>query len=213
MKWLIGLAVGNLLVLNGVIGWLVYKSQSQNSKDQINTNIQTSQTKTEYVDRCGTECQKYIDESLKSQIQSSKALPTPSSTVVYKTTPKAKVRSVQYVTIPGSGFTLSNDWTGISGTDFYFNTADYPGLVEIYLEGNMRLLNGNGKAYGRLFDATHNIGVQGSELETTNQTTTVVTSGKVTFWSGKNLIRVQLKSLTADTSILDSARLRIVVDN
>lgn len=208
MKWLIGLAVGNLLVLNGIIGWLVYK-QSNNQSSIINNQV----TKTEYVDRCGIECQKYIDESLKSQIPNPKASPTPSSTVVYKTTSKTKVRNVQYVTIPGNGFTLSNDWSDISGTDFYFNSADYPGLVEIYLEGNMRLLNGNGKAYMRLFDATHNIGVQGSELETTSQTSVVIVSGKVTFWSGKNLIRVQLKSLTADTSILDSARLRIVTEN
>jgi hypothetical protein len=117
------------------------------------------------------------------------------------------------VTIPGSGTTMSNDWVNLAGTEFYFNPADYPGLVEVYFEANIRLYNGNGMAYVQLFNATSGVGVQGSDIQTNSQIDTVVTSGKVTFWAGKNLIRVQAKSLTADTAIFSSGRLRIVAEN
>jgi hypothetical protein len=126
---------------------------------------------------------------------------------------KTKIRTVQYVTIPGSGSTSANVWTNLAGTEFYFDTADYPGLIEIYFEANMRLVNGNGRAYVQLYDATHGIGVQGSDVNTTSQTDTVITSGRVSFWAGKNLIRVQAKSLTADTAVYNSGRLRIVTEN
>jgi len=141
-------------------------------------------------------------------------VPTPTPTIVYKTSPpKAKVRSVYYVSVPGNGSTLANDWVDLAGTDLYFDKADYPGLIEIYFEINSHLMNGNGAAYVRLFDVTHGIGVQGSEVQNSSQASSLVVSGQITFWAGKNLIRVQAKSLTADTAIFDSGRLRIVTEN
>jgi len=101
--------VVNLVVLNVLVGYLVYKSQIQNSKIQINPNNQNPIIKTETVDICGPDCQKYIDASLKSQIPSSKSTPTPISTkVVYQQTPAKKVRTVTYVPIPGTGSTMNN---------------------------------------------------------------------------------------------------------
>ncbi|KKS33047.1 MAG: hypothetical protein UU93_C0003G0055 [Candidatus Amesbacteria bacterium GW2011_GWA2_42_12] len=206
--------VVNLVVLNVLVGYLVYKSQIQNSKIQINPNNQNPIIKTETVDICGPDCQKYIDASLKSQIPSSKSTPTPISTkVVYQQTPAKKVRTVTYVPIPGTGSTMNNVWTDLAGTDFYFNTADYPGLIEVSFEANVKLINGNGIAYFQLADITHGIGVQGSDLQTSAQTSTSVSSGKISFWAGKNLIRVQAKSLTADTAVFDGGRLKVVVEN
>jgi len=91
--------------------------------------------------------------------------------------------------------------------------GDYPGLKEIYFEANLKLFNGNGIAYARLYDSTHGIGVQGSEVQTSSQANTVVESGKLSFWGGKNLIKVQSRSLTADTAVYNSGRLRIVMEN
>jgi hypothetical protein len=64
-----------------------------------------------------------------------------------------------------------------------------------------------------LLDVTHGIGVQGSDVSTASQAETVAISGKVSFWAGKNLIRVQAMSLTADTAVYNSGRLRIVTEN
>jgi hypothetical protein len=126
---------------------------------------------------------------------------------------KTKIRTVSYLPISTSGQTMNRDWTSLSGTDFYFDVNDYPGLVEIYFEANTHLFNGNGQAFVRLFDDTHGVGVQGSEISTTFQKDTAVVSGKLSFYQGKNLIKVQAKSLTADTAIFTSGRLKITTEN
>lgn len=129
------------------------------------------------------------------------------------TLPTKKIRSVQYVTIPGQGSSQSMSWQSLSGTEFYFDKSDYPGLTEVYFEANFELQNGNGMGYVRLFDATHKIGVDGSEIQTATQTAGVFSSGRLNFWSGRNLISVQGKTLTADTTMYNYGRLKIVTEN
>jgi hypothetical protein len=159
------------------------------------------------VDTCGPECQKYINNKISS-------IPTPSAIVVAAAAAKkSKVRTVSYLPISNNGSTGSNNWDNLSGTDFYFDLHDYPGLVEIYFETNIKLFNGNGLAFVRLYDETHGVGVQGSEVQTSQQKDTAVVSGQVSFYQGKNLIKVQAKSLTADTAIFTSGRLKIVTEN
>ena len=65
----------------------------------------------------------------------------------------------------------------------------------------------------RLYDVTHGIGVQGSEASTQAGVDTVVESGQVSFWAGRNLIRVQMKSLTTESTFYTSGRLRIITEN
>ncbi len=127
--------------------------------------------------------------------------------------PRPKIRNVSYLPISTSGSTQSNDWVSLAGTDFYFDTKDYLGLVEIYFETNIKLLNGNGIVFVRLYNDTHGVGVQGSEVQSNLQKDTAVISGKVSFYQGRNLIKVQAKSLTADTAIFTSGRLKIVTEN
>lgn len=203
MKWILVL---DLLLLHLGVGFLIYKFSISNFQSISNAPIYN--TKTEYVDKCGIECQKYIDAKL--------IFPSPSpSTItktVYQTVTKPKTKSIVYVPIPGSGNVIG-DWTSVSGTDFYFDKADYPGLLEISFEGNLKLFNGNGVAYMRLYDVTHGIAVQGSDAQTVSQTSTPVNSGSINFWAGKNLYRVQLKSLTADSAVFDGGKLKVTVLN
>lgn len=126
---------------------------------------------------------------------------------------REKSLHVTYIPIPGNGSQLSYDWYTLTTTDFYFDTNDFPGLKAIYFEANIRLLNGNGTAFVRLFDTTHNFIIQNSQIQTNNQTSTAVVSKSLTFHSGQSLVKVQLKSLTADTAIFDSGRLKVVTEN
>lgn len=194
----------DLIFLHVIVGFLIYKFSILNS--QSNSNVPIINNKTEYVDQCGQECQKYIDSKI--------VIPTPTTLTktVYQTAPKTKTRSVVYVPIPGSGFTTNNVWTDLSGTDFYFNKSDYPGLIAVAFEANLRLFNGNGTAYVQIYDVTHGVGVQGSDVSTSSQASTAVISGSVTFWAGKNLYRIQAKSLTADTAMFDGGRLKITLE-
>lgn len=170
----------------------------------------TNTTTTNYTDVCGSDCQKYIDSKIASLPTNPPQINTINTVFQVK---KSKVRSVSYLPISTGGQTMERDWVNLSGTDFYFDTSDYPGLVEIYFEANIHLFNGNGQAFVRLFDSTHGVGVQGSEVSTTKQPDTAVVSGKVSFYQGKNLIKVQAKTLTADTAIFTSGRLKIVTLN
>lgn len=197
------LIVIDLMFINIVIGWLIYKTQIPKPY------VQDPVTKIEYVDKCGIECQKYIDSKINIPIPS----PSTVTKTVYQTIPKTKTKSIVYVPISGSGSTTNNDWTSISGTDFYLDKADYKGFIEMSFEGNLKLFNGNGMAYMRLFDVTHGIAVQGSDAQTSSQTSTPVNSGAINLWSGKNLYRVQLKTLTADTVVFDGGKLKITVLN
>ena len=145
-------------------------------------------------------------------VPTAKAAPTTKPVMVVQPT-RTKLRSVAYVTVPGSGSSSKNDWEILPGTEFYFDKSDYPGLVEVYFEANMKLFNGNGMAYVRLYDSINGVAVQGSDVQTNSQVNAVVFSGKVNFWAGKNLIKVQAKNLTADTAIYNWGRLRVVTEN
>lgn len=197
------------LLLTGSVFVYFYRQQMTTNANRMPTNDKV----VEYVDQCGEDCRAYIDSKMTKP--SPTIIPTPASTpkVVYKTAPKPKTRIVSYVTVPGSGSTMANDWTIVSGSDFYFNPADYPGLVAVYFEANMKLMTGSGMAYVRLYDSTHGIGVQGGDASTKAGTDTVVESGNISFWQGKNLIKVQIKSLTAESAVYNSGRLRIVTEN
>lgn len=205
----------DVIMVNLGVGYLINKSQISNPNIQINTNDQIPNTITNIDDRLISLKQEILAEV---KLAGSSATPVPTITSSQsisksKILTNPKIKTVAYVTIPGSGSSASFDWSNLPGTDFYFDTRDYPGLLEVYFEASMNLFNGNGRAYVRLFDVTHSIGVQGSQVETTNQASTVVESGKLSFWAGKNTYRVQAKTLTSDTAIFSYGRLRIVTEN
>ena len=204
------LLVLDLVAVNGLTGYLLWRNITPELRSSpLNLRGETV-VKTEYVDQCGEECQKYISDRM-TELQNNKVVATVKPTV--KPAVKTKVRKEQVLTIPGEGSVSAMDWTDITATNFYFDTKDYPGLIEVYFEAKMKLLNGNGYGYTRLYDVTNGIAVNGSENNTNSQTEVWTKSQKVYFWAGKNLVRVQAKSLTADTVVYTQGRLRIVTEN
>ena len=202
---LIFLGILDVMAIHAALSYLVLKKPV----------VPTAESTVQYIDQCGEKCKSYVDQAIqaKQAKQAPQASPTPAIKIIYQTVPKAKVRSTTYVTLAGSGSTTNRDWVNVAGSDFYFNPADYPGLVSVYFEANMKLMTGSGRAYVRLYDSTNGIGVQGSEVSTQVGMDTVVESGLVSFWQGKNLIRVQVKSLTTESAVYNSGRLRIVTEN
>lgn len=165
---------------------------------------------------CPNSCVAKINQAVASIPTPTISDPLPTSTQTPNRPPiiqTKKSRIVSYLPVPGSGETLSNSWVNLSGTEFNFNTADYSDLKEAYFEANLKLRNGNGLAYIRLFDITAGIEVWGSEVQTSSQDFTVVVSGKLTLRSGNHLYRVQAKSLTADTTVFNSGRIKLISEN
>lgn len=141
--------------------------------------------------------------------------PTSTSTTAYSPTssPVTKSTTYSYVPIPGDGSILSSTWTDVPGTDFEFDPKNFSGFVEARLNANLRLYNGNGTAYLRLFDVTAGIEVWGSEVKATGQNFTYLTSAKLQLRPGNRKYRIQLKSETADTAVFNSGQLRLLIRN
>lgn len=144
---------------------------------------------------CNADCQKAIDEKV------AKAVATLSGTtrlVVGGGSPAQKPQD-SYITISGSGSTTNMNWANVSGTDFSFdvNNDFYPG-AKFAWEGFLRIAGGNGTAYARIYDVTHGIGVNGSEISISSQADYAkANSANMNFWAGRNIYRVQIKSLNS----------------
>jgi hypothetical protein len=226
-KLLTALVVIDLLLLNVGVGWIGYQTYFEKKSGEKNSAVNVEPVGTisgsGLVGGCGDDCVDKIRAEVEKQIASQASgsgvvantiSPSPTRAVVKTTTTTSKkVRREEILTIPGSGSSQSNDWEDVTSTQFYFDTRDYPGLVEVYFEASIRLVNGNGVGYVRLFDVTNSIAVVGGQNDTSSQADVWTKSQRVNFWSGRNLIRVQAKSLTADTVMYNQGRLRIVTEN
>jgi hypothetical protein len=203
--FLISFLVINVIVAD-VFLFLLWNRKSSDNLDQDNL--------------CPNACNEIIDGKIKNMVIPTVAVVstasgknvTPTLKVAIQN-PVRKTRSTQYIPIPGTGSTLENVWTDLPGTEFYISTDDYSGLVGAYFEANMKLINGNGFGYLRLFDVTAGIEVWGSEISTNSQSFTSIGSGKLTLRNGNHLYRVQAKSLTADTTVFNSGKIKIIVEN
>lgn len=191
----------NLLILNSVVVFLYLNRQKVITPPPQSTDYKS------YVDQQIDN----IKQTLVATSSSPSITPTPTSTSSPAKSIVSSKTSVSYIPIPGSGQTLNNQWTDLHGTEFYLNKNDFPGLKQAYFEANFKLFNGNGKAYLRLFDITNGIEIWGSQIETSSQLDTMISSSQITLRKDNSLIRVQAKSLTADTTIFNSGRLKLVI--
>jgi hypothetical protein len=157
------------------------------------------------IDICGEDCQKQIGE------QVSKAVATISGATkeTIKEAPETQSKT-SYIPLTGPITTTSVDWIDAAGTDVYIDLVnDYGSNTYVSWEAFLKIANGNGLAYARLYDATHGIAVNGSEISTATASSTQISSGKLSLWAGRNLYRVQLKSLNSFEVTFGSGRIKI----
>lgn len=114
-----------------------------------------------------------------------------------------------YIPFGGAGSTTSRDWVDVPGSGAFVNLSEYSGVTAVVWEVFLRVNQGNGRAYARLFDVTHGIAVAGSEISTDSSAFALVGSGQLSLWAGNNEYRVQVKSLTGYEAFVESPRLKI----
>lgn len=170
----------------------------------------SSPSETTNSSQCDLSCQQMIDQKISQAIATLSGNKT-TSQQVKPVTSKTSQPQVIYIPLGGSGSSASRDWADIGNAEVYFDLNDYPSLVEARFEGFISVKNGNGKTFARLYDATHSIGVQGSEVESTSENFTMVISGPLSLWQGKNLYRVQVKSLNGYDANFDSGRIKLIL--
>lgn len=181
---------------------------TQSNPSLATQNTQTPGSQTNFVTK--DEVANLVSQAVSSisaspQPASAKTAP-PVSSATAKPAPK-----ITYIPLGVSGNTQNTDWTDVSSSDTYINfTGDYGSLAYASWDAVLRVGNSNGTAYARLFDVTHGIGVDGSEINLTDTSTpTDIESGRIRFWAGKNLYRVQIKSLNSSTTYFDFGRIRV----
>jgi hypothetical protein len=123
---------------------------------------------------------------------------------------KAKTGWEQTVAISASGSTTVSTWTTITGSEITFNKASYSGAKKIYFQANLNSNASDLAVYARLYDATHGIGVQGSDISTKSTTATLVQSDAINPFSGDLSLKVQIKSLNGNLVTLSNPRIRVV---
>lgn len=174
----------------------------------VTTDEITGQT---IVDACGENCQ---DEIKKAVIAAVKNIPTQKPTPTQKPIIQTQSESKKtgYLPISGPITTTSTSWVDAAGTDFYLDLInDYSSGATASWEAFLKVANANGTAYARLYDVTHDIAVNGSEVSVTNKDiSTQVVSGSLSFWAGRNQYRVQIKSLNSLEVTFGSGRVKIV---
>lgn len=209
----------NLVIVDAFIGFSIFRMLGESRANEESGFVSTS-SELPIIDNssCSPTCISYIDNKV-ADITPIQETTIVEKEVVVTTVPQQtvstskKTKTVSYIPIPGSGNTLETDWDDLEGTDIYLSKVDYPGLIEVYFEANMKLMNGNGVGYLRIYDVTNGRAVDGSTIETSSQTSVFVSSGQVSLWEGYNHYIIQARSLTADTTIFESGRLKMILEN
>lgn len=195
--------------------WLLYqrvdlisKVLQQKYTDFPQTTKELTEVKVETVDVCNEECLKTIDQEV------AKAVATISGVAKVTNLPSnqsALKGETTYISLSGPFTTTSSDWIDLNGAEVYIDLEkEYGKNATATWEATLKVAHGNGQSYARLFDVTHQIGVSGSEISTTNNSDSkLVASGNLNLWSGRNLYRVQIKSLNSFEVTFGGGRIKV----
>lgn len=160
----------------------------------------------EQVDLSAYATKQYVDESVSE-------IPVGGSTekvTVVKETVSDSSPKTSIIPINSNFESQSLVWIDVPNSDFYLDLAsDYSEGAEVTWDAFLHELHGNGLAEARIMDITHGIVVVNSEISTNNSTSTLVSSGNLAIWKGKNLYRVQVKSQKGFPVYFNSGRLKI----
>lgn len=118
-------------------------------------------------------------------------------------------KSPLYIPLGSGGAATSLDWTTNDIYQVSLDPADYPGYKSMQLEASIRIFQGNGRGYTRLISATDNLTLTSSEISTTSQDYTWITSQGFTLPSGKKNYKLQFKTLTGYEVSIQNARIKV----
>lgn len=110
-----------------------------------------------------------------------------------------------FVNLSG-GNMVASDWTKLVGTEFWLDTGLYGSVVTVSWQGWID----NGQGQARLYDATNNRAVDGSEVNVAGDGRTSFYSSAMAIWRGQNQYYIQVKSLQSGVVVISSPRLRIL---
>ncbi|MBU0569410.1 hypothetical protein KKB40_01350 [Patescibacteria group bacterium] len=157
---------------------------------------------------CGTECKNEIAKLVAEAVE---ALPQSTTTTVVQA-PASTSTQIAYIPLGTTATTTNTDWVDVSDSAIYVDLInDYGSGAKVSWEASLKVAHGNGKAFVRLHDATNKIAVDYSEITTTdNVNFEQVSSVNLPFWRGRNLYKIQIKSLNSFEVTCSGGKLKVV---
>lgn len=124
------------------------------------------------------------------------------------TSQTATSKAPSYIPLGWVGSSVNTNWASISGQEFTINTADYPGYISMQFEVSLRIFQ-NGQAFARLEVKDAGTSILASEVSTTSQSYTWLSSSTFQLPAGSKTYRLQLKSLTGYSADVQNARIKV----
>jgi len=116
-----------------------------------------------------------------------------------------KLKEIQF---PGARGTNATTWWDIPNMEVTFNMADYPNYTA-YWEALLRVKDGAGESWARIYDTNAGIPIVGSEIKASSGVLVRVSSGSIKFWPENRTYRVQIKSLHGPEAVVEDAKIKI----
>ncbi len=198
---LFAILVINLAILD--IG--LFANKSLVSPLFVSNATTTSQQKTEPLkEGCDSTCVDMLYQAIKNATSSSSV----TQSVTNTTSPVGGER--EYYISFGSGSNATADWADIPGLQAYIDTTKYDGIKSARFEASIVIVNGNQKAYARLYNVTDKHPVWFSEVSLEGGQPTLLISDPISLDVGNKLYQVQMKTqLQSPTNLLQS-RIHII---
>jgi len=112
----------------------------------------------------------------------------------------------------GNGSTKSQEWVEIPGAEAVLDTANFPKIKSMIFEAFLRIPTGNGRAYAKLYNVTDKHDVWFSEVMVEGGNTQRVESKNIGLDAGRKVYRVMMKTAMGYEAVLESARLKIILE-
>ena len=198
-----------VLIVVFVTGYVVAKETLDRIYRDFQTQRQTVSTAIEQKTGCDSDCQKIIADEVARAVATLSA--TTRQVIINQATGSSPKPQVSYIPLDGTYSTTNTDWTDAKGIEVSFDIArDYGSNAKVAWEASLRVANANGTAYARIYDATHGTAVDGSEISVVNNADYQrVSSGNLNLWAGRNVYRVQIKSLNSFNVDYTGGKIRI----
>ena len=158
---------------------------------------------------CGEGCKEEIAKEVSKAVATLSG--TKVNTVIREVQAPSSSVNTTYIGLGTIFTTTSTSWVDVPDSAVYVDLEKDYGLgATVSWEAQLKVAHGNGKAFARLFDDTNKIAVDFSELSTENNVSyKQVSSGNLPFWKGRNLYKVQVKSLNSFEVTYSSGRIKV----
>lgn len=122
--------------------------------------------------------------------------------------PKSYEPKLETIAFPGAHGTNETTWWDVPNMEVAVNGASYPNHTA-YWEALVKIQDGGGRAYARIWDITAGIPVPGSEINTSSKIPVRVSSGSISFWPAHRTYKVQIKSQLGAEAAVEDAKIKI----